>query len=176
LPAKRRAFYAKYFRGRGTFLSLRCLSLLLATHQTAVEADGAERLYAEGLLSRDACDLWLALAKHGALATLELRHTCKLESQAGNKRFKKAMLELPSLLIVTHSGIEQETAAWASNRFDLVIRAFPHECRLANKISPEAARQELAAKYLGLYPSASETTVARLFGWTKAQAASALRL
>jgi hypothetical protein len=176
LPQKRRAFYAKYFRGRGTFLSLECLSLLLAAHETAVTADSAENFYAVGRISRDACDLWLALAEHGPLATLELRHLCKLETQAGNKRFKKAMLELQGLLIVTHSGAEQETDAWASNRFDLVSRAFPRESCAAGSISPDDARKALAAKYRTLYPSASASDMARLFGWTKAQATSALSL
>jgi len=176
LPQRRRAFYAKYFRGRGTFLSLSCLSLLLAVHETAVAPDQADTFYSAGRISRDACDLWLALAKHGPLATLELRHACKLETQAGNKRFKRAMLELQGFLIVTHSGAEQETQAWASNRFDLVSRAFPHESRAAANISPAAARKALAVKYQSLYPSAEPAVVARLFGWTKAQATSALSL
>jgi len=176
LPRKRRAFYAKYFKGRGTFLSLGSLSLLLAVDETAVHADAAEDFYAAGRISRDACELWLALAKHGPMATLELRHTCKLESQAGNKRFKKAILELQSQLIVTHSGTEQETEAWASNRFDLVSRAFPMECRAAKEMAVDQARKALAAKYQALYPSAQASVVARLFGWTKAQAVSALTL
>jgi hypothetical protein len=179
LPKRRRAFYAKYFRGRGTFLSLQCLTHLLAMHETAVslnKPDSAESFYNSGRITRDACDLWKALAQHGPMPTLELRHACKLETQAGNKRFKKAMLELQSLLIVTHSGAEQETAAWASNRFDLVSRAFPKQSRAAANISPEAARQALAAKYRSLYPAAPASVVARLFGWTKAQAVAALAL
>lgn len=176
LPKKRWAFYAKYFHGRGTFLSLRSLSFLLAVHETAVPPDSAETLYSEGRISRDACDLWLALAKHGPLATLELRHASKLETQAGNKRFKKAMLELQGQLIITHSGTEQETNAWASNRFELVTRAFPRESSAAAGISPEHARRALAAQYRTLYPSASAAVIARLFGWTKAQATSALSL
>ena len=176
LPRKQRAFYAKYFRGRGTFLSLRSLGLLLAVHETAVTADEAEDFYAAGRISREACELWQALARHGPMATLELRHACRLETQAGNKRFKKAMLELQGQLIVTHSGAEQETEAWASNRFDLVSRAFPKECRAAAAISAEHARRAIALQYQSLYPSAQASVVARLFGWTKAQAVSALAL
>ena len=108
------------------------------------------------------------------MPTLELRHLCKMETQPGNKRFKKAMLELQGLLIVTHSGAEQETESWASNRFDLVSRAFPRQCTQARKLSPEPARNSLAAKYRSLYPSVSPAQVARLFGWTKAQAVAAL--
>jgi len=106
----------------------------------------------------------------------KLRHACKLETQAGNARFKKAMLELQGLLIVTHSGAEQETEAWASNRFDLVAGSFPQEVRQARRISEEDARTAIAAKYCALYPSASPVQMARLFGWTKAQAVTALAL
>jgi len=176
LPKKRRAFYGKYFRGRGTFLSLKLLPYFLATHGTAIEPREAEPFYKTGRVSRDALELWLALAKYGPLATLELRHACKMESQAGNKRFKKAMLELQGLLIVTHSGAEQETKAWASNRFDLVARVFPRQVAQARKISAEDARVAIAVKHKSLYPDAAPAQIARLFGWTKAQAVAALAL
>jgi hypothetical protein len=176
LPKKRRAFYAKYFKGRGTFLSLEFLPHFLATHGSAMEPDEAEAFYKAGRISHDALDLWQELAQHGAIATLELRHACKMESQPGNKRFKRAMLELQGLLIVTHSGAEQETESWASNRFELVARAFPKQLAEARKISPEDARTAIAAKYRTLYPAASPVQIARLFGWTKAQAVTALAL
>jgi hypothetical protein len=176
LPKKRRAFYAKYFKGRGTFLSLQLLPHFLAMHGTAVEPSEAEAFYRAGRISHDALELWQALAKHGQLPTLELRHACKMETQAGNKRFKKAMLELQALLIVTHSGAEQETEAWASNRFDLVARAFPAQVVEARKISGEDARTALAVQYRTLYPSAPPVQIARLFSWTRAQAVTALAL
>ncbi len=176
LPKNRRAFYAKYFKCRGTFLSLKLLPHFLAMHGTAVESDEAEAFYKTGRISHDALELWQALGKHGALATLELRHACKMETQAGNKRFKKAMLELQGLLIVTHSGAEQETEAWASNRFELVSRAFRKQIAEAQEISADEARSVLACKYCALYQDATPIQVARLFGWTKAQAVNALAL
>src|ERR1700730_396330 len=176
LPKKRRAFYGKFFKGRGTFLSLQSLEYLLATHESAIPADRAEDFYDAGRISRDALEIWQALARHGPLPTLELRHACKMETQPGNKRFKKAMLELQALLIVTHSGARQETDSWASNRFALVSRAFPTQAAEARILSPETARGALAAKYRSLYPSTAPDQFARLFGWTKAQALSALEL
>lgn len=176
LPKKRRAFYGKYFKARGTFLSLKLLPHFLAMHGTALEPTEAEAFYKTGRISLDALDLWLALATHSPLPTLELRHACKMESQAGNKRFKRAMLELQGLLIVTHSGAAQETEAWASNCFDLVSRTFPKQLAQAREISKDDARLALAVKYCTLYPAASAVQIARLFGWTKAQAVSALAL
>src|SRR6266436_1850230 len=176
LPKKRRSFYGKYFKGRGSFISLKFLPQFLATHGTAIEPREAEAFYKTGRISHDALELWLALAKHGPLPTLELRHASKMESQAGNKRFKKAMLELQGLLIVTHSGAEQETEGWASNRFDLVARGFSKQVAEARKISTEEARVAIAVKYKTLYPRAVPAQIARLFGWTKAQAVAALAL
>jgi hypothetical protein len=176
LPKKRRAFYGKFFKGRGTFLSLHSLAYLLAAQESAISPDGAEAFYAAGRVSRDALEVWRILAEHGPLPTLELRHACKMETQPGNKRFKRAILELQALLIVTHSGVEQETESWASSRFDLVSCVFPKQLAAAQSLSRETARAALAAKYRTLYPCASPAQAARLFGWTKAQALSALAL
>ncbi len=176
LPKKRRAFYAKYFKRRGTFISLQHLPYFLAMHGTAVEPGDAEAFYKTGRISHDALELWQALARHSPLATLELRHACKMETQAGNKRFKRAMLELQGLLIVTHFGAEQETEAWASNRFELVSRAFRKQIAEAQEFSPDEARSVLACNYCALYHDATPLQVARLFGWTKAQAVTALAL
>ena len=174
LPRQRRAFYAKYFKGRGSFISLKFLPHFLALRQSAAAPEDAERFYAVGRITYDARALWQVLAEHGPLATLELRHACKMETKAGNARFKKAMLELQALLLVTHSGAEQETDAWASNRFELVSRAFPKQVEQARKIAPETARATLAQKYREHYPDATVKQVARLFGWSKTEAEAAL--
>jgi len=176
LPEKRQAFYGKYFKGRGTFISLKHLPYFLAMNETAIPSDDAEDFYAAGRVSREALELWQSLARLGPMPTLELRHACKMETQAGNKRFKKAILELQKLLIVTHSGAEQETESWASNRFDLVARRFPRQFAQARNVSCDQARTVLARKYVELYPEAAAAHIARLFSWTKPQALTALSL
>ncbi len=173
LPRQRRAFYAKYFKGRGTFISLALLPHFLAMHATAAAPGDHERFYAAGRISHDAREIWKVLERHGPLATLELRHACKMASKAGNIRFKRAMLQLQRLLLVVHFGTEQETAAWASGRFELTCRAFPREASLARRIAPEAARAALAAKYLHWHPDAPPACLASLFGWSKAEATAA---
>ncbi len=173
LGRRRRAFYAKYFKGRGTFISLGLLPHFLAMQQTAGAAEDYDRWYAAGRVSHDARAIWQTLAEHGPLATLELRHTCKMDSKAGNARFKRAMLELQRLLLVVHFGTEQETAAWASGRFELTSRAFPRQVSSAQRITPEAARAAIAEKYLHWHPQADAARLRRLFGWTKAEALAA---
>jgi hypothetical protein len=169
IPRRRLAFYAKYFKGRGTFISLEYLPHFLAMRDSAAGPADQGRFYSAGRISYEACAIWQALDEHGPLATLELRHACKLDSKAGNVRFKKAMTELQGLLIVTHFGAEQETAAWASGRFELTSRAFPKKIEQARHITAADARAILARKYLEWHPGASRVTLARLFGWTKAE-------
>ncbi len=172
-PRHRRAYYAKYFKGRGTFISLKFLAHFLAMRDAAAAPEDYERFYAAGRITHDAHSIWKSLAELGPLATLELRHACKMDSKAGNVRFKKAMNELQCLLIVTHFGAEQETAAWASGRFELTARAFPKQAEQARGIAAESARAALVRKYLEWHPHAPAMTLARLFGWSKADAVAA---
>ena len=176
LGKQRRAFYAKYFRGRGTFISLKMLPHFLAMRDAAAGPADAGRFYTDGRISHDARAIWEALEKHGPLATLEWRHACKMDSKPGNTRFKRAAEELQRLLIVVHSGTEKETGAWASNRFELVSRAFPKAAESSRRISPEEARKQLAAKYLEWHPKAHAADLARLFGWGKVEAHLAMQL
>lgn len=174
LPRRRRAFYAKYFRGRGTLISLKMLPYFLAMREAVVTPGDHERFYADGRIHEDARVVWEALEEHGPLATLELRHACKMDTKAGNKRFKRAVLDLQCLLVVVHFGAEQETAAWASGRYELTCRAFPKETAAALQIGPEAARIKLASKYIEWHQNTEPRQLARLFGWTKVETMNAI--
>ncbi|HXW62584.1 MAG TPA: hypothetical protein VEJ45_08300 [Candidatus Acidoferrales bacterium] len=173
LPRLRRVFYAKYFRGRGTLISLAHLPYFLAMRQAPLLPSDHACFFAQGHIHDDARIIWKALDEHGPLATLELRHACKMETKAGNVRFKRAIAELQCGLIVVHAGAEQETAAWASGRYELTCRAFPRQTAAAPGIGPEQARSMLTAKFLEWRPDASPAQVARLFSWSKEEAAVA---
>jgi hypothetical protein len=173
LPRRRRAFYAKYFRGRGTIISLKFLPHFLAMRDSAVAPGDFERFYSEGRIRDDARIVWEALEEHGPLATLELCNACKMDTKAGNIRFKRAILELQCMLLVVHFGAEQETNAWASGRYELACRAFPQQTVAAQQISPEDARKKLASKFCEWHLNATPVQLARLFGWQKATAVAA---
>jgi hypothetical protein len=173
LPRRRLALYAKYFRARGTLISLEHVPYFLAMREAAVEPGDHARFYADGRIRDDARVIWQALAEHGPLATLELRHLCHMETKAGNVRFKRAMLDLQGLLAVVHFGKEQETGAWESSRFELTCRVFPKQTAAARDIDPAVARAKLAAKYLQWHRAAPPLQLARLFGWSKDEALAA---
>lgn len=174
LPLQRRAFYAKYFRGKGTFISRAQLPYFLAMRDSAVAPRDHDRFYREGRIREDARLIWEALEKHGPLPTLELRHACRFETVAGNVRFKRAILELQCLLVVSHFGAEQETGAWASGRYELTSRLFPRETAAALDITVSEARPHLAAKFIERNRCDSPANLSRLFGWSKAEAVAAI--
>lgn len=170
LPRRRRAYYGKYFRGRGTLISLEQLPNFLAMRQTAAGPGDAERFYRAGRIRDDARVVWEALEEHGSMATLELRNACRMHTKVGNKRFKRAILDLQSLLIAVHFGAEQETSSWASGRYELTYRVFSKQNRFARRISVAEAQRNIAAKFLASQLGVEPVRIARLFGWLKSEA------
>jgi hypothetical protein len=170
LPRRRLAYYGKYFRGRGTLISLEQLPNFLAMREAAVAPGDFTRFYRAGRIRDDARIIWQALEDHGPLATLELRNACRMDTKAGNKRFKRAILDLQCLLIAVHFGAEQETKSWASGRYELTYRAFPKQNEIARKISVAEAQRNIAGKLLEQQPGAQPLQIARIFGWLKAEA------
>ncbi len=174
LPRKQLAYYGKYFRGKGSLLSpefLPCFYCLEGNHGTR---DEYEQLYREGKITVDAHAVCAALAKRGPQATLELRYGLGWESKRGNRRFKRALLELQQRLLIVHWGTKAETRAWESAVYQLTARAFPKAVRAAAKLSPDLARQRIAAQYRKQCAHAKPQEVARLFGWSRAEAEEAL--
>ncbi len=173
LPRRRRAWYGKYFRGRGTFIAAELLPHFLALQTLPFSRHDPERLYAEGTLSAAAAVLWTTLQREGPLATVALRHACGMTSPADHLRFQRALLELQTKLVITHFGAEQETAAWPSSRFELTARAFPRAVAAAERLSPLEARAAIVRRYLSWRPLAAPVELARLFKWSREETLAA---
>lgn len=174
LPRKRLAYYGKYFRGRGTFLSPDLLSCFTCLEGDPGGEDGFERLYRAGELSPEARAVCKEIAKNGPQGTLELRYALGWEAKQANQRFKRAVLELQKRLLITHWGAAAETRAWESNVYQLTARAFPQAVRAAAQLTPEKARRRIVSCYRKQYPKVTLQEIARLFRWTRVQAEAAL--
>jgi len=96
-----------------------------------------------------------------------------METKIGNKRFKRAILDLQCSLIAVHFGAEQETKSWASGRYELTYRAFPEQNESAKDVPIAEAQRKIVVKFLQAQPDAPPVQIARLFGWTKAEADAA---
>jgi nucleoside triphosphate pyrophosphatase len=142
----------------------------LTVREAAVAPGDFARFYRAGRIRDDARIIWQALEDHGPLATLELRNACRMDTKAGNKRFKRAILDLQCLLVAVHFGAEQETKCWASGRHELTYRAFPKQNEIARRISVAEAQRNIAGKLLEQQPGIRPLQIARIFGWLKAEA------
>ena len=174
LPRKQLAYYGKYFRGKGSLLSLEFLACFYCLEGNHGTRDEYQQLYRQGKITVDAHAVCRELSKRGPQATLELRYGLGWESKRSNRRFKRALLELQQRLLIVHWGTKAETHAWESAVYQLTARAFPKAVRAAAKLSPEEARHRVAAQYRKLVPSTTPKEVTRLFGWSRAQAEEVL--
>jgi hypothetical protein len=140
LPKRRKAWFGKFVRGKGTLIAPRLLVAVSDAVQTPWDVGAAEFLHARGRLSDEARRVAAVLLKEGKQPTLALRYAAGFVSKRENVRFKRAMVELGRTLLVTHFGAEKEEgAAWPSAVYELTPRAF---ARLSPRIS-EAARAEV---------------------------------
>ena len=99
LPRRRRAFYAKYFKGRGSFISLAMLPYFLAVEESAAAVEDFDDFYKQGRITHDARAIWQALAANGPMATLELRHAINMETKAGNTAFQAGHARIAAEII-----------------------------------------------------------------------------
>lgn len=144
LPRRRRGWYGKLFRGKGTLVAPRLLPALCAAAGTPWELDAAETLYSRGLLSPAARRIAAVLRRQGPLPTLALRYAAGFVDAKGNARFKRAIVELERRLLLTHFGAaEEEGAAWPSTIYELVPRAFSVMGKQAQTVSADDAWSEI---------------------------------
>lgn len=169
LPRQRRAFYGKFFRGKGTLISLEMLPYFYALTDNPGLNHEYELLFERGKITMEEKKICEALYRHGPMGVMALRHDIGLVSRAQNVRFKKAAESLQKHLRIVHFGTEQESSAWASGVYELFPRAFPKAVRAARKISKDRARHQILKKYFSILPHARLADAARVFGFSKAQ-------
>lgn len=156
LPRRRRAWYGKLIRGKGTLVAARLLPHFSAAVSTPWELDAAETLYARGRLSPEARKIAAVLRDQGPQPTLALRYAAGFGDVRKNARFKKAIAELGARLLITHFGTKEEKgAAWPSTVYELVPRAFSRLSKRARKLSAEHGWREIERTYLSLSPGAA---------------------
>lgn len=173
-PKRRRAWYGKFFRGKGSLLSPAFLSCFYRLEGNYGQADEHERLYGEGRITADARAIAAELRRHGPQGVLELRYALGWTSKRGNRRFKRALEELQRRLLLVRWGTKAETNAWESAVYQLTPRAFPRAAKAAAKLTGEEARRRIAAQYRHLNPPATPRDLMRAFGWSKEESGLAL--
>jgi hypothetical protein len=173
---KRQWYYAKVLRGKATAIALRVAPYFYALSESYGDPEhDYEQLYADGLLSRPARDIYRALLRHGALDTVNLRRKVRMTSKSSDSRFARGLTELQRDFKILPVGVAQ-TGSWRySFIYELVHRHYPDLPAQSRPITRQAARQELLRLYLDSVGAATESDARRLFQWTRRELQAALQ-
>jgi hypothetical protein len=126
LGAKRKAYFGRFVRGKGTLIALDLLAPLLSL----IDADDLTSL------PKEAYD---RLGHVGKLSTFRLRESLRLHGKKGTQAFNKTMLALYRGLLIANVGADDSETRWPSAVIDRVDRAYPQVVRAARKLKRDDA-------------------------------------
>jgi hypothetical protein len=149
LGARRKAWFGRFFRGKGSLISLEMLPPL---HRLV----GGDE---EGLLP-EARELLERLRNVGPLSTYRLRMSLRLSGAKGNARFSKIAVQLYRRLLIANVGTDETETRWPSAVIGTFDASYPSVRRAAAKLSEEEALERVASKAPAMKPRA----LAALFG------------
>jgi hypothetical protein len=158
LPAQGLAWYGKLVRKRATLVSPALLTDLYP-------GDGKSDDHRRVPLEADARRVAAALGG-GAMPQSILREDVGLAGKQGKARFDRAMIELQRHVLVTHAGVWEQDAGWATAMIALTSSVFD----VGGRHDPVAA----AAKYLATALEVTPADLGRAFAWPLANAQAAL--
>jgi hypothetical protein len=166
IPTKREAWYGKIVRGKPAFISMDALPAVYALSNNYGELDDYLEAYNDGLLSKEAKDIYEVLLNEGPLSTNKLR---KLSGMKGGgdsaRRFERAIVELQSDLKIVKSGVSEDNRWKYCYIYDILLRWSPDLREKSREFNSRQATRHLVNLYLGHSKAALPTLFPRLFGW-----------
>ena len=175
LLGKRRCYYAKLLRRRGTFLSnsLTPYFYALSENYGSPEEDYLIQ-YQEGRLTQEARQVYETLLDQGPLDTIALRKKAHLTSREGDTRFNKALDQLMADFKILPVGTSEAGGWHYSYLYDTVSHHYPGLSEQARPIAQKDARVEILKCYFLSVGAAQSRDIQRLFQWQTEQVTAAL--
>lgn len=166
LLGKKRWYYAKLLRRRGTFLSNQLLPFFYALSENygAPEEDYLIQ-YQEGQLTQEARQVYEVLLDRGPLDTIALRKAARLTSPDSENRFNKALEMLMANFNILPVGTSEAGGWHYAYLYDTVSHQYPELPELARPIEQPAARVEILTCYFSSIGAATIQDIQRLFQW-----------
>jgi len=163
---KRRWYYGKVLRKKGTFISLDIAPYFYAlTENYGSPEEDHLIMYEEGRLTMAAKSVYEALLKEGALNTIDLRKAAHLTSQQSDSEFNRALEVLQADFKILPVGVSAAGAWNYSYVYDITARHYPDLPEKARSIGEAEAREKLAGLYFCSVGAAQMRDVNKLFGW-----------
>ena len=166
IPMHKQAWYGKLIRGKPAFVALDDLPALYALSNNYGELDDYLEAYADGLLSKEAKDIYEVLLAEGPMPTSRLRKAAGMAGGGDNaRRFDRAIAELQTDLKIVKSGISDSNRWKYCYVYDLLLRWAPDLGRQARRYTTRSAMRHLIGRYLWASIAAPVHLFSRLFGW-----------
>jgi hypothetical protein len=149
LGEKRKAWFGRFFRGKGSLVStalLPALRRLVAGDETGLHPEGRE------LLER--------LRNVGPMSTYHLRLSLRLPGSKGNARFSKVAVQLYRRLLIANVGTDDTETRWPSAVIGAFEKCYPAAVRASKRLAEDEALRRVLSKAPALKPRA----LASLFG------------
>ena len=162
LPASRRAYYGRVFRGRPGFVSM---ALLPAIYGLSPAADfGGDRfaLYSKKLLSEEGHRIAGMVRAQGPISSRALRRALGLASDDDQREFMGRMAEVEGRFLVAQVGYQHEGKA-RGILWDSFDRHYAEAAAAGVSLTHEAAASSLMTRYLATVGAATVAQIARTF-------------
>ena len=160
LPLKKKVFYGKILKQKPTFISLRMLPFFYALFGSATPEKDYLEEYHQGIMSREAKNIFECLLRFGSLPNTILRGEVGMLAKADKYRFQKAMAELQSTFKVVKVDVSDDGTIW-----NIFSRWMPEIIEAASRLKREEAMREIILKYITAVIITTPQMISRLFRW-----------
>jgi hypothetical protein len=165
LAADKKVYYGPILGRKPTFVSMRFLPLLYATHGRAGEPDEHVEDVKAGRLSEVARRIIEHVTVKGESQTRRMRAELGITSKDGRNQYDRALDEVQRLMYVARVKAVGEGREEYNYTYDLFVRRYPEVVRAAEPTSSAEARSLVLARAVELAGALTARQIDKLFDW-----------
>jgi hypothetical protein len=165
LAADKKVYYGPILGRKPTFVSMKFLPLLYATHGRAGEPDDHLEDVKAGRLSEVARRIIEHVTVKGESQTRRMRAELGITSKEGRTQYDRALDEVQRLMYVARVKAVGEGREEYNYTYDLFVRRYPEVVRAAEPIPSAEARSRVLARAVELAGALTSKQIGKLFDW-----------
>lgn len=165
LAADKKVYYGPILWRKPSFVSMKFLPLLYATHGRAGEPDDHLEDVKAGRLSEVARRIIEHVTVKGESQTRRMRAELGITSKEGRTQYDRALDEVQRLMYVARVKAVGEGREEYNYTYDLFVRRYPEVVRAAEPIPSPDARSRVLARAIELAGALTAKQIDKLFDW-----------
>ena len=165
LAEEKKLYYGPVLARKPTFVSMRLLPVLYATHGRAGEPDDHLEDVRSGRLSEIARRIIDHVTHKGESQSRRMRADLGISSKEGRRDYDRALDDVQRLMYVARVKAVGEGREDYNYTYDLFVRRYPEVVRGAEPLASADARAKVLERALELAGALSDRQIGRLFDW-----------